>query len=158
MALSTDRFGGARSLAARSRRRPRIEFRDRRDATEHVAIVVGQPDPSGVVPVRAHSSCFTGDLLASLRCDCGDQLHMALEMISQEGAGVLVYLPQEGGGIGLVLSGSGDLPFFSLSSWALAVLGSVSGVLFAFSGDLPAIDSSACWSVTISSSSCSSCC
>jgi 3,4-dihydroxy 2-butanone 4-phosphate synthase/GTP cyclohydrolase II len=52
--------------------------------------------------VRLHSSCFTGDLLASLRCDCGDQLWMALEMISREGAGALVYLPQEGRGIGLV--------------------------------------------------------
>ena len=52
--------------------------------------------------VRLHSSCFTGDLLDSLRCDCGDQLHMALDMIGREGAGVLVYLPQEGRGIGLV--------------------------------------------------------
>jgi 3,4-dihydroxy 2-butanone 4-phosphate synthase/GTP cyclohydrolase II len=51
--------------------------------------------------VRLHSSCFTGDLLESLRCDCGDQLHLALEMIASEGAGVLVYLPQEGRGIGL---------------------------------------------------------
>jgi len=49
-----------------------------------------------------HSSCFTGDLLASLRCDCGDQLHMALAMIARAGAGALVYLPQEGRGIGLV--------------------------------------------------------
>jgi 3,4-dihydroxy 2-butanone 4-phosphate synthase/GTP cyclohydrolase II len=49
-----------------------------------------------------HSSCFTGDLVASLRCDCGDQLHMALSMIAAEGAGALVYLPQEGRGIGLV--------------------------------------------------------
>ena len=48
-----------------------------------------------------HSSCFTGDLISSLRCDCGDQLHMALDMISKEGCGVLVYLPQEGRGIGL---------------------------------------------------------
>jgi 3,4-dihydroxy 2-butanone 4-phosphate synthase/GTP cyclohydrolase II len=52
--------------------------------------------------VRLHSSCFTGDLLDSLRCDCGDQLRMALEMIGREGCGVLVYLPQEGRGIGLV--------------------------------------------------------
>lgn len=52
--------------------------------------------------VRLHSSCFTGDLLESLRCDCGDQLHMALDMIRSEGTGVLVYLPQEGRGIGLV--------------------------------------------------------
>jgi 3,4-dihydroxy 2-butanone 4-phosphate synthase/GTP cyclohydrolase II len=51
--------------------------------------------------VRLHSSCFTGDLVGSLRCDCGDQLHLALQTISQEGAGVLVYLPQEGRGIGL---------------------------------------------------------
>ena len=52
--------------------------------------------------VRIHSSCFTGDLITSLRCDCGDQLHMALEMIAKEGVGALVYLPQEGRGIGLV--------------------------------------------------------
>jgi 3,4-dihydroxy 2-butanone 4-phosphate synthase / GTP cyclohydrolase II len=52
--------------------------------------------------VRLHSSCFTGDLLESLRCDCGDQLHLALDMIKNEGAGVLVYLPQEGRGIGIV--------------------------------------------------------
>jgi len=51
--------------------------------------------------VRMHSSCFTGDLIASLRCDCGDQLHMALKMIAGEGRGALVYLPQEGRGIGL---------------------------------------------------------
>jgi 3,4-dihydroxy 2-butanone 4-phosphate synthase/GTP cyclohydrolase II len=52
--------------------------------------------------VRIHSSCFTGDLLDSLRCDCGDQLHLALEMIGREGAGALIYLPQEGRGIGLI--------------------------------------------------------
>jgi 3,4-dihydroxy 2-butanone 4-phosphate synthase/GTP cyclohydrolase II len=52
--------------------------------------------------VRIHSSCFTGDLLESLRCDCGDQLHMALERIGQEGVGALIYLPQEGRGIGLL--------------------------------------------------------
>jgi 3,4-dihydroxy 2-butanone 4-phosphate synthase/GTP cyclohydrolase II len=51
--------------------------------------------------VRMHSSCFTGDLISSLRCDCGDQLHLALEAISKEQRGVLVYLPQEGRGIGL---------------------------------------------------------
>ncbi len=52
--------------------------------------------------VRIHSSCFTGDLLESLRCDCGDQLHLALEMIGREGVGALIYLPQEGRGIGLI--------------------------------------------------------
>ena len=67
-----------------------------------VAIVMGDPADRPAALVRLHSSCFTGDLLASLRCDCGDQLHMALEAIGREGAGVLVYLPQEGRGIGLI--------------------------------------------------------
>jgi 3,4-dihydroxy 2-butanone 4-phosphate synthase/GTP cyclohydrolase II len=67
-----------------------------------VAIVLGDPASRPEPLVRLHSACFTGDLLASLRCDCGDQLHLALQMISQEGAGALVYLPQEGRGIGLV--------------------------------------------------------
>jgi len=67
-------------------------------------IVLTMGDITGATAplVRLHSSCFTGDLLSSLRCDCGDQLHMALERIGQEGAGVLVYLPQEGRGIGLI--------------------------------------------------------
>ncbi len=69
---------------------------------EPIALVMGQPSKAKLAPlVRMHSSCFTGDLINSLRCDCGDQLHMALEMIGREGAGVLVYLPQEGRGIGL---------------------------------------------------------
>ena len=67
-----------------------------------IAIVMGDPAQASDPLVRLHSACFTGDLLASLRCDCGDQLHLALQMISKEGAGVLVYLPQEGRGIGLV--------------------------------------------------------
>lgn len=67
-----------------------------------VAIVVGDPANRPEPLVRLHSACFTGDLLASLRCDCGDQLQLAMQMIGQEGAGVLVYLPQEGRGIGLV--------------------------------------------------------
>jgi len=70
---------------------------------EPVAIVMGDPSKSETPPlVRMHSSCFTGDLLASLRCDCGDQLAMALSTIAKEGCGALVYLPQEGRGIGLV--------------------------------------------------------
>jgi 3,4-dihydroxy 2-butanone 4-phosphate synthase/GTP cyclohydrolase II len=70
---------------------------------DQTPIVLRFGDPAAVAAplVRLHSSCFTGDLLASLRCDCGDQLHMALDMISREGCGVLVYLPQEGRGIGL---------------------------------------------------------
>jgi len=67
-----------------------------------MVFVLGDPTKVAAPLVRLHSSCFTGDLLNSLRCDCGDQLHMALDMISREGCGVLVYLPQEGRGIGLV--------------------------------------------------------
>ncbi len=73
------------------------------ETQEPLAIFLGDLlEPSGPAPlVRMHSSCFTGDLIQSLRCDCGDQLEMALKMISAEGRGVLVYLPQEGRGIGL---------------------------------------------------------
>jgi 3,4-dihydroxy 2-butanone 4-phosphate synthase/GTP cyclohydrolase II len=67
-----------------------------------LVLVMGDVADMPAPLVRLHSSCFTGDLLDSLRCDCGDQLHMALDMIGREGAGVLVYLPQEGRGIGLV--------------------------------------------------------
>ncbi len=72
------------------------------ETQQPIVLVMGDPTRSAVPLVRLHSSCFTGDLLDSLRCDCGDQLHMALEMISDEGSGVLVYLHQEGRGIGLV--------------------------------------------------------
>jgi len=72
------------------------------ESQQPIVLVMGQPWDVAAPLVRLHSSCFTGDLLDSLRCDCGDQLHMALDMIGREGAGVLVYLPQEGRGIGLV--------------------------------------------------------
>ncbi len=78
-----------------------IAYGVKHEDQEPVVIVFGDPNTVAAPLVRLHSSCFTGDLLASLRCDCGDQLKMALEMISQEGCGVLVYLPQEGRGIGL---------------------------------------------------------
>lgn len=69
---------------------------------EPIALVMGDPANSEQAPlVRMHSSCFTGDLIDSLRCDCGDQLRMALDQIGREGCGVVVYLPQEGRGIGL---------------------------------------------------------
>jgi len=73
------------------------------ETQEPIALVFGnvQDESDPATLVRMHSSCFTGDLLASLRCDCGDQLHQALEAITREGRGVLVYLPQEGRGIGL---------------------------------------------------------
>jgi len=67
-----------------------------------IALVMGDPAKAAAPLVRMHSSCFTGDLIDSLRCDCGSQLRMALEMISRDGVGALVYLPQEGRGIGLV--------------------------------------------------------
>jgi len=72
------------------------------EAQQPFVLVMGEPEKATEPLVRLHSACFTGDVLHSLRCDCGDQLHMALEMIAQEGTGVLVYLPQEGRGIGLV--------------------------------------------------------
>jgi 3,4-dihydroxy 2-butanone 4-phosphate synthase/GTP cyclohydrolase II len=79
-----------------------VVFGVKYETQEPVAIVLGSPDRVPEPLVRLHSSCFTGDLLDSLRCDCGDQLRLAMDMIGQEGAGVLVYLPQEGRGIGLV--------------------------------------------------------
>ncbi|MFM9024827.1 MAG: 3,4-dihydroxy-2-butanone-4-phosphate synthase [Planctomycetaceae bacterium] len=72
------------------------------EAQQPSVLVLGDVTAVAAPLVRLHSSCFTGDLLDSLRCDCGDQLHLALDMIGREGAGVLVYLPQEGRGIGLV--------------------------------------------------------
>ena len=72
------------------------------ESEEPIAIVFGDPVSAETPLVRLHSSCFTGDLLHSLRCDCGDQLYSAIQMMSEAGAGVLVYLPQEGRGIGLV--------------------------------------------------------
>lgn len=72
------------------------------ESQQPIVLVMGDLGNVSAPLVRLHSSCFTGDLLGSLRCDCGDQLNMALEMIGKEKAGVLVYLPQEGRGIGLV--------------------------------------------------------
>jgi 3,4-dihydroxy 2-butanone 4-phosphate synthase/GTP cyclohydrolase II len=72
------------------------------EAQNPFVLVLGDISKVPVPLVRVHSACFTGDVLGSLRCDCGDQLTMALEMIGQAGAGVLVYLPQEGRGIGLI--------------------------------------------------------
>ncbi len=68
----------------------------------HVAMVKGDIDPEKPTLARVHSECLTGDIFGSLRCDCGEQLHAALEMIDQEGCGVLLYIRQEGRGIGLV--------------------------------------------------------
>jgi len=72
------------------------------DEMKHVAMVKGEIDPEDNVLVRVHSECLTGDTFGSLRCDCGDQLHKAMEMVAKEGKGVIVYMHQEGRGIGLV--------------------------------------------------------
>ncbi|MGF7174576.1 GTP cyclohydrolase II [Azospirillum doebereinerae] len=77
-------------------------FRPADGGPEHLAIVIGDPDPEQPVLARLHSECFTGDLLGSLRCDCGDQLRGAIAEIARQGSGVLLYLAQEGRGIGLV--------------------------------------------------------
>ena len=79
-----------------------IAFRPSDGGLEHLAIVIGRPDTDTPALVRLHSECFTGDLLGSLRCDCGDQLRGAIREIAKHGAGVLLYLAQEGRGIGLV--------------------------------------------------------
>lgn len=76
-------------------------FRDEHSLAEHVAVVIGKPDVGSAVPVRLHSACLTGDLLGSLRCDCGEQLRTAVARIGALGGGVLLYLDQEGRGIGL---------------------------------------------------------
>jgi 3,4-dihydroxy 2-butanone 4-phosphate synthase / GTP cyclohydrolase II len=86
------RFGPGRIIAYG------VKYEDQ----QPIAIVIGDPTSRPDPLVRLHSACFTGDLLASLRCDCGDQLQLAMQMIGKENAGALVYLPQEGRGIGLV--------------------------------------------------------
>ena len=79
-----------------------VAFRPADGGVEHVAIVVGDPDRSQPVLTRLHSECFTGDLLESLRCDCGQQLRGAIALMAEQGSGVLIYLAQEGRGIGLI--------------------------------------------------------
>ncbi len=76
-------------------------FRERHGSAEHVAMTVGRPDRSQAVTVRLHSSCFTGDILGSLRCDCGEQLSSAIHSMASAGGGIILYLSQEGRGIGL---------------------------------------------------------
>lgn len=79
-----------------------VAFRTSGGGPEHLALVIGDPDRSKPVPARLHSACLTGDLLGSLKCDCGPQLRAALARIAELGGGVLLYLQQEGRGIGLV--------------------------------------------------------
>lgn len=78
-----------------------IAYRYELDNSEHVALVKGEIEPDRPTLVRVHSECLTGDTFGSLRCDCGPQLHRAMQMIEEEGRGVIIYLKQEGRGIGL---------------------------------------------------------
>ncbi len=79
-----------------------IPFRQQSNGMEHMALVKGEWRPDEPILVRVHSSCATGDILGSKRCDCGEQLHKAMQMIDREGKGVLIYMQQEGRGIGLM--------------------------------------------------------
>ena len=79
-----------------------IPFRQKSNGLEHVALIKGTWDEEEAILVRVHSSCATGDIFGSHRCDCGPQLHKAMQMIEKEGKGVIVYLNQEGRGIGLM--------------------------------------------------------
>ena len=79
-----------------------VPFRQKSNGLEHFALIKGEWGGNEPVLVRVHSSCATGDILGSLRCDCGEQLHKSLEMIEREGKGVVVYMQQEGRGIGLM--------------------------------------------------------
>lgn len=79
-----------------------IAFENDVDSLTHIALVKGEIDPENSVMVRVHSECMTGDIFGSMRCDCGDQLHRAMAKIADEGSGVILYLRQEGRGIGLI--------------------------------------------------------
>ena len=79
-----------------------IAFNEKGTNNEHLALIKGEWQKDEPVLVRVHSSCFTGDILGSMRCDCGEQLHAAMEQVEKEGKGVILYMNQEGRGIGLV--------------------------------------------------------
>jgi len=79
-----------------------VAFQEKNSSNEHLALIKGTWKPNDPVMVRVHSSCFTGDILGSLRCDCGEQLHKAMQMVEAEGTGVILYMNQEGRGIGLL--------------------------------------------------------
>ena len=79
-----------------------IPFLQKSNGVEHIALIKGEWEPDDAVLVRVHSSCATGDIFGSLRCECGDQLHKAMDLIEQQGKGVIVYIQQEGRGIGLM--------------------------------------------------------
>jgi 3,4-dihydroxy 2-butanone 4-phosphate synthase/GTP cyclohydrolase II len=78
-----------------------VPFKQKSNGVEHVALIKGQWEQNEPILTRVHSSCMTGDIFGSMRCECGDQLHKAMEMIDKEGKGVIVYMMQEGRGIGI---------------------------------------------------------
>jgi len=79
-----------------------VAFKEKGSTNEHLALIKGEWKKDEPVLTRVHSSCFTGDILGSLRCDCGEQLHKAMQMVEKEGKGIILYMNQEGRGIGLV--------------------------------------------------------
>ncbi len=79
-----------------------VAFSEKNTANEHLALIKGEWQKDEPVLTRVHSSCFTGDILGSLRCDCGDQLNNAMKMVEAEGKGIILYMNQEGRGIGLI--------------------------------------------------------
>lgn len=79
-----------------------VAFKEKNTSNEHLALIKGEWKKNESVLVRVHSSCFTGDILGSLRCDCGEQLHKAMQMVEAKGKGVILYMNQEGRGIGLL--------------------------------------------------------
>ena len=79
-----------------------VAFKEKTTGAEHLALVKGTWDKDEAVLTRVHSSCFTGDILGSFRCDCGEQLHKAMKMVEEEGKGIILYMNQEGRGIGLI--------------------------------------------------------
>jgi len=101
-ALALRRVAEARVPLAETEDCRVVAFRPVDGGVEHLALIIGHPDRAAPVLTRLHSECFTGDLLGSLRCDCGDQLKGAISLLVQQGGGVLLYLAQEGRGIGLV--------------------------------------------------------
>ena len=79
-----------------------VAFNEKSTQREHLALIKGEWQKDEPVLTRVHSSCFTGDILGSLRCDCGEQLHKAMQMVEKEGKGIILYMNQEGRGIGLI--------------------------------------------------------
>ena len=93
---------GARVPLAGAENTRLVAFRPADGGIEHLAIIIGDPKRGAPVLARLHSECFTGDLIGSLKCDCGEQLRGAIAQIGEEGSGILLYLAQEGRGIGLI--------------------------------------------------------